>query len=334
MKNRVLYILLLLFGVNNVVLADELERFATFTFENDFLNGDDGGDYTNAISYSWGYAGFDQFDETNTPDWIRWLSDDLYINTMPGKQRAIAYQITQIMLTPEDIRVAELQETDIPYSGLLLWKVSQYAFDENVADKLSLTLGVVGPLALAEQTQKMVHEIVGATEPLGWDNQLKNEPVFKIGVSRKWRLLDGGFSNKVNYDAVGLVEAGLGNLASHVDVGVTFRIGTKLAGTFPAVSVLPGREINPLVGTARSTYYLFISAVGRYLANSVVIDGNTFRHGPSVTMEHGQNIVSAGVSVSFGDWSLLLSVAHQSKTFKESSQDKTSFGSLSVSWGL
>ena len=217
MKIRMLYILLLLLGVNNVSSADDIKGFATVTFENDLFTGDDDG-YTNGLSYSWGYAGFDQFNETNTPDWIRWLADDLYIDTMSGKKRAITYQIAQGMLTPEDIKVAQLQVNDLPYSGLLLWKVSQYAFDEKVADKLSLTLGVVGPLALAEQSQEMAHKIVGATEPLGWDNQLKNEPVFKIGVSRKWRLLDGGFSNKVNYDAIGLVEAGLGNLASHVDV--------------------------------------------------------------------------------------------------------------------
>ena len=245
---------------------------------------------------------------------------------MPDKRRAITYQIAQGMLTPENI--------DLPYSGLLLWKVSQYAFDENVTDKLSLTLGMVGPVSLAEQTQKAVHKIGGATEPLGWHHQLENEPVFKLGVSRKWRLINGSFSKSVEYDVVGAGELGLGNLASHLDAGVTFRFGSQLSRTFPAVTVLPGREVNPLVGTERRTYYFFISALGRYVANNIVIDGNTFRDSHSVSLEHGQNIYSAGVSVSFGDWSILFSVADQSKTFKEATKDRSSFGSLSISWGF
>lgn len=98
--------------------------------------------------------------------------------------------------------------------------------------------------------------------------------------------------------------------------------------------MLPGREVNPLVGTERGTYYVFISALGRYMANSVLIDGNTFTDSHSVTLEHGQNVISAGISVSLGDWSILLSAANQSKIFKEATKDRSSFGSLSVSWGF
>ena len=83
MKRSVLrftIVLLLITGKITPALAEE--EFASFIFENDVFtdNSDDG--YTNGMGYAWGRAGFDEFDDSNTPGWIQWLSGDLYISTM------------------------------------------------------------------------------------------------------------------------------------------------------------------------------------------------------------------------------------------------------------
>ncbi len=114
---------------------------------------------TNGIGLSWAHAGFTEFSPDNIPRWLHYLSKDLYIGTMPGKQRAVSYAIDQLMQTPSDIKIPALIENEAPYAGLLVWSGNLHAFDDRVADGLSLTLGVVGPLSGAEQAQKWVHAL-------------------------------------------------------------------------------------------------------------------------------------------------------------------------------
>jgi len=329
------FTILLLFSAGHVAQALAAEEFATFIFENDVFtdNSDDG--YTNGIGYAWGRAGFNEFDDSNTPSWIRWLSEDLYISTMPDKRRAITYQIFQAITNPTDSEIKDLQPDDYPYAGTLTWKVTQYAIDDKLTDTVSLLLGAVGPVSLAEPMQKFVHELTDSADPKGWDNQLNNEPLFQLGAGRKWRLLEGNISGGTDYDVITAVEGTVGNHSSNADVGVTFRFGKDLLQTYPVAALLPAREVNPMTGTAGS-YYVFASVMGRYQANSIIIDGNSSAfdddNNSDITLEHKQNFVSAGFAVSFKSWSLLLSAVSASKDVEEDDDDRYSFGSLSVSW--
>jgi hypothetical protein len=337
MKRSVLrFTMLFLLSAANVAQAGEPTEFATFIFENDVFtdNSDDG--YTNGMGYAWGRAGFDEFDDSNTPSWIQWLSEDLYISTMPDKRRAITYQIIQTITNPTDSDTSKLQPDDYPYAGTLTWKVTQYAIDDRVTDSVSLLLGAVGPVSLAEPAQKAVHELTDSVDPQGWDNQLNNEPLFQLGVGRKWRLLDGNISGSTDYDVITALEGTPGNLSSNADVGMTFRFGTDLLRTYPVAALLPAREVNPITGTAFGNYYVFFSLMGRYQANNIIIDGNSSAfdddNNSDLSLEHGQNFVSAGFAVSFKSWSLLFSAVSASKDFEENDDDRYSFGSLSVSW--
>jgi len=184
MKRSVLWFtIFLLLTAGNAALAKE--EFATFILENDAFtdNSDDG--YTSGIGYAWGRVGFDEFGDSNTPGWIQWLSEDLYISTMSGKRRAITYQIFQSMTNPSDTETSEPQPDDYPYAGTLTWKVTQYAIDDQVTDTMSLLLGAVGPVSLAEPLQEAVHDLTDSNDHNGWDNQLNNEPLFQLGVGRK-----------------------------------------------------------------------------------------------------------------------------------------------------
>lgn len=328
--------ILLLLSAGNMAQAGEPDEYATFIFENDVFTDDSDDGYTNGMGYAWGYAGFDEFSDAGTPGWIQWLSEDLYISTMPDKRRAMTYQIFQTITTPTDTDTSELQPDDYPYAGTLTWKVTQYAIDDQVTDTVSLLLGAVGPVSLAEPAQKAVHELTDSRDTEGWDNQLNNEPLFQLAAGRKWRLLDGNMAGGTDYDVITAVEGAVGNLSSNADVGVTFRFGTELLRTYPVASIWPAREVNPMTGTAFGNYYFFVSLMGRYQANNIIIDGNSSifddDNNSDLTLDHNQNFVAAGFSVSFKSWSLLFSVVDASKDVEEDDDDRYSFGSLSVSW--
>ena len=172
-------------GVIHGASSDDNSRFFTFTFENDVFVGEDDG-YTNGTGITFGRAGIDEFNVTNVPRWINWLIKDQYIATRPNKTRAIAHMFFQRMQTPTDITDRAFLADDLPYAGLLAWQGTAYSWDEDVSDQLSLFLGLIGPSTLAEQSQKAIHNLIGADDPRGWDFQLENEPVVKIKMQRTW----------------------------------------------------------------------------------------------------------------------------------------------------
>lgn len=302
--------------------------FLVATLENDLFAGGDSG-YTNGIGLGWGYGGFDDFDG-RLPGWMRALSRNLYISTMENKKRAITYGIGQQMFTPENIEARYPDPDDRPYAGLLLWRGVLYAYDDKVADRLALHLGVVGPLSLAESGQKLVHGITGSDEPRGWDEQLHNELVFRVDAQRNWQLLHRD-TGRFEFDMVGMAHAGAGTLRSDAGAGMSWRIGHRLTETLPTVAATPAREVNPLAGATRNLWYVFFSASAGYVFNDITINGNTFRNSPSVSLKHEQAFISAGLAWNIGNWGILFAMQRGTDSF-HTQRVNTEFGSLSLTY--
>jgi len=333
-KFAVLLSMLLLWGNAQADSTRSVEKkainFATLTIENDIIAGDDGG-YTNGLAFSWAHGGFDVFNDSNTPAWINSLTNNLYISTMGGKRRAVSYMMAQGMQTSSDIERKELVEDEPPYAGELIWKATLYAFDDSVSDRLSLTLGMVGPASGAEHAQTFVHKITGSDEPEGWDHQLENEPVFRLGAQRFWNLWRSSPNNDTQLEMLGNGQIGIGNLKSDIGTGLGFRWGNNLASSFATASTIPGREINPLAGLSGLNWNVFIHVTGLYVANNIAIDGNTFESSHSVPLKHGQAIGSLGFALNRGSWGLVISAARSSDQY-EGQEDKSKFGSFSFTY--
>jgi hypothetical protein len=306
------------------------DNWVTVTVENDCFVGKDDG-YTNGFGVSWAHAGFTQFAPDNLPGWLHWVSEDLYISTVPGKERAVSYSVGQLIQTPSDLNTPRLIKNDAPYVGLLVWFGNLYAFDERVADRLSLGLGMVGPLSGAEQTQKWAHQVFVGEEPQGWDHQVGNEPVFQVSAERLLRLIDSPVTTATDMDVIGSGNAAIGTLESYLALGMGVRLGRDLDRTFPAAGFLPERQVNPLAGAVAGGWYLFLNVQGRFVANDITLDGNTFQESHSVPLEHWQAAASTGVAFGVERWAFLLSALVATDRFKGQS-DTTRFGSLSVTY--
>ena len=81
------------------------------------------------------------------------------INAVPGLSvgdaTAVYYALGQSMFTPEDKTRANPDPKDRPYAGFLYGTMGLATVKGDHVDNLGLTLGVVGPLSFAEQTQKL-----------------------------------------------------------------------------------------------------------------------------------------------------------------------------------
>lgn len=305
------------------------DKYVTLTLENDFFAGKDSG-YSNDIGFGWARDGFDSFDG-ELPGWLHWLSEDLYISTMPSKRRAVSYTLAQAMYTPEDLDTTVLIKDEAPYAGLLRWSGTLHAFDAHTADSLSLTLGLVGPGSGAKRAQKAVHSLIGANTPKGWHHQLRNEPVFQISAERLLRLGSLGFDNGTGLDLIGIGRGELGTLKSQLLGGFGVRYGHGLDRSFPTATVLPNRSTNRLPRGAAHSWQVYLNLLGSYVFNDIVIDGNTFSSSHSVPLRHWQAMSVAGFEYSFGRFAVNLSAVSATARY-EGEHEPPRFGSVSLTY--
>lgn len=328
-KLILLHFLVLLHAAAPAGTGAEFGRWSQLTTDNDAFAGEDDG-YTGGLAYNWGYAGFSEFDSEAVPAWIQYLIGNLYISTLQDRQRAVAYSVDARAYTPDDTDSKKIIEDDRPYAGVLLWGGDLYAFNGKIADRLGLKLGVVGPASGAEHLQDLVHSISGSDKAKGWGNQLDNEPVIRLEAERMWRLKDGSLGN-IEFDTIGMAQAGLGNLRSDAGLGGAFRVGRNLSDTWATASPNPSRTAHALPGKQRFSWQVFLNVYGSFVANDITIDGNTFQNSHSVSLEHGQAIGAVGFALAYENWEMLFAYQIGTDQFEEQDYD-TKHGTLSMAY--
>lgn len=301
-------------------------RFFTLTFENDvFANDDDG--FTNGLGLTYGRGPFIEFAKENTPDPLYWLMKRTYINTRPNKIRGIAYHLAQVIQTPTEITVSEPQPDDIPWAGLLSLSTTMYAWDKNASDQLTLTVGVLGPAALAREAQQTVHEIIGSDIPRGWRNQLDNELVFGVSAVRNQKLFRR-YGERYGWDVIGLGQAGLGTVLSSVGGGLAVRFGNNMEYSHATFDLLADRQVNSLALSPTNDFYTYFGASASYVFNDVLLDGNTFEDSPSVPLENAQNLITGGAVVKYGRFAYVFQISSFSAR-TELNSDREKLGAIS-----
>ena len=157
--------------------------------DNDLFTGTDR-EYTSGVQVGATSATVESFDDAESAPGLRWAHDKLRRLQPKGfDENNATWTIGQRMYTPEDWRLEQPDPRDRPYAGLLFAGLTYNGRDRDSMRSTSLDIGIVGPSALAEQTQELVHDAVGADRFLGWDHQLNDEPVFRILHERfrRWR---------------------------------------------------------------------------------------------------------------------------------------------------
>ena len=327
-----------LFGLTFVALlshsAHAENTLASITLDNDlFVQKDDG--YTNgiyvALYESGGFDGTRFTDDRPEPSF--WVKPMLW--SMPERKTGgavNAYNLGQSMFTPDDITEEVPDPNDVPYSAMLAFTNIYITVDSDVADSVSTTVGVVGPMALGEQSQKAVHSLMGAEQPKGWDYQLHNEPVFQLGRGRVWRSWS---SEQDQYDILTTARGSVGTLQSSISSSVMFRYGRDLQTSFPSVLLMTTRTSNPIA--VEGEWYVYSELEAEYIFNQIFTDGNTFRDSPSIDYDHDYIGVNFGVSYSWGAGSITFAVNH-SDLLKDDKNDQyqnqAQYGTLTLAFDI
>jgi lipid A 3-O-deacylase len=134
------------------------------------------------------------------------------------------------MYTPADIDTNKVVQGDYPYSGTLFFNFTRETMpDEKKIFRSELWLGVMGPLALAKQTQDFIHDHVPSTKPLGWETQLPNYPIINYNLYYETNL--ARLSSRIQLNTTFYTQ--LGSLMNAAQAGLNLMITSDYFDFFP-----------------------------------------------------------------------------------------------------
>ena len=180
-------------------------------------------------------------------------------------------------------------------------------------DTREITLGVIGPWSLAEQSQNLVHDAIGSPRFLGWQNQLDNEPTFQLALDKKFKEYRGAGAIIPGFSADSIRSLGLrlGNLETSATLGIEGRIGWNLPNDFGSYPIRPGADNRPpsaasihakplasipVATRPRAGMHLFGTLEAKLVGYDFSLDGNLFQSSHSVTRRPW--VVQAAVGIS------------------------------------
>lgn len=316
---------------------------ASFYLENDLFNDTDR-NYTNGVRISLSspnLEGFnDQFIENEQfRRWYQMLNEALVafhpVAPSTGKDSIVSSQrvvltVGQQIFTPTDKEATELIEDDRPYAAWSYVGTYYHARRGKQLKTVGVNLGLVGPAALGQESQDLIHDLRGIDKFKGWDNGLNNELGVQLVFEKKDKLLSVQTDN-FGYDFISHYGGSLGNVATYLNVGGELRLGWHIPDDFGTSSLRSGADNHTPDGEVKSGWgmHTFLSLDGRWVARDIFLDGNTFSDSHSVDKRNWVADAAIGVSLTYEK--IKLSYAQVLRTREFEQQEKShSYGSLSV----
>ena len=300
------------------------KKIFSFIYENDVFNNEDNG-YTNGIRLAWTSA------ERPIFNWAQEAANKIIPTAAKGKKRT-TMALGQSIFTPQNLSDPNLIKNDRPYAG---WLYSSYGimFDTGkTLDNFILTLGVVGPLSGAEQTQEQVHKIVNGANPQGWSHQLHNELGINLTYEKKWRSILEYSSNKFGFDVIPEFGFNLGNINTSASLGSVLRIGYDLPLDYGPPRIrpsLPGSDF--FLPTNGLGGYFFVGFQGRAVARNIFLDGNSIQASASVHKKPLLGDMQIGAAITHANWRVTYAQIFLTKEFYGQIRPQK-YGTLSVSY--
>jgi hypothetical protein len=309
-------------------------------FENDLFAGTDRY-YTNGAKISWTSTDLAKFADTPyASPLVPVLNYVPFVNN-PAFQKNFVLSIGQSIYTPDDTETTEPIFNDRPYAGWLYAEVGLIWKNDHERNSLILSLGVVGPLSGAEETQRFVHDARGFDHPRGWSNQLHNEFAGMLVYEHTWRYtLRKNNRVGLNADFLPFIGAKAGNVKVEANGGAELRVGLNLPDDFATGTIASGTPTSTPVEGDQATrraqafdfgIYVFGRADGRLVAHDIFLDGNSFGNDISVDKRIAVADISVGLALTWKNTSLTYALVHRTKEYDSQRGNGQTFGSVTMS---
>ncbi len=270
------------------------------------------------------------------PAWIGAGLTNLSNLGMTVDRTRIGGAISQELYTPSRLRPGSLIPNDRPYAGwlhgsLILRRSGSFdpAPSLQVQDEIELNLGVVGPESFAEDTQKWWHSVWDYTQPQGWRNQLRTEPVFQIYLNRAFRF---GVETETFWglECIPHFKTALGSVYDYGEMGLTLRGGFNLPKDFTR-SPLESYSAHPSSNPPSWSAYVFTGADARVVGHNMFLDGNNWRSSHNIEKELFVADLRLGGAIRWNYLEFVVSMVHRTREFKGQVADEN-FLSVTTQW--
>jgi lipid A 3-O-deacylase len=224
----------------------------------------------------------------------------------------------QELFTPARLSQTALVEHDRPYAawlhGSLILRRSGTLLDHVPSmDEFELDLGVIGPEALGEETQKWWHDLTNQPEPRGWDNQLSTEPALQLFYTRSFQF-GMRTDNYWGFDAIPHGKVALGNVYIYGEIGGLLRAGYNLPAEY-IISPIESFSTHPSYDPPKWSFYIFGGADSRFVAHNIFLDGNTYQDSHNVAKEVVVTDFRGGAAVRYKSVELVGSFVERTREF-------------------
>ncbi len=217
-----------------------------------------------------------------------------------------SWAIQQTMQTPQKSTAIAQQGQDVPFVGVLSYQKSWYTFDAQQLDGFAITLGVSGPLSLADKTQEAVHSVRGVTIYEGWSKQYPTEPIVNVHMMKK-RKIGGDVQGRFWDIAVG-GHAALGNLMSQLGGEIELRLGGHLPIGFAYVPNSFGFNSHYLasisVSKAMPTWYASLVLQTDVVFHNLYLDGSLLQDSPRTFKKEFVSLMIVGIHYEMLDYGI------------------------------
>jgi hypothetical protein len=312
--------------VTNAILKDPRNQIITAVYENDMIGSGKDGEYTSGVRL--GYLDLN----AEFPD-IAYTIADVIPTFDINDSSSIFYSLGQNIFSPRDIALNPTDAAQRPYAGFLYGSIGMMTFTGNHSDEVELTLGIVGPGSLAENTQKFIHKhVTDSPMPKGWGAQLENEPGIMLAWQRAHPAALKGIAGPLHWSTTPHYGLTLGNVYTFANAG----FNVQLRPNNGALQDAPVRVRPAMPGSGyfdipekKWGWYLFAGVDGRALARNIFLDGNTFEDSPSVDKNHFVFDSNAGLALTYDKYRISYTLVHRTKEFKEQDEAQV-FGVITL----
>jgi lipid A 3-O-deacylase len=175
------------------------------------------------------------------------------------------------------------QKQDRPFAGYLYagTAVNLFYKKERVL-KIAAEFGTVGPDALGEDAQKLLHDTFGFYEIDGWQYQIRNELAVNLSVQYT-QLLHRSGSKNVDFSLDSYINAG--TTFSGAGTGILFRTGriNQLFNSSHTNSIISNKAKTEKLNKKES--YFYAKPQINFIAYDATIQGSMFKNDSPITYD-------------------------------------------------
>lgn len=307
------------------------EGVFSLVVENDSLSSGSDRNYTSGIEF-----GYTSPNNNRVPQWLNNAATP-FMQTLSGADPAFwGVALGQSLFTPNDIQANPAPGDQHPYAG---WLYMQLMIAAEIKptnqhnghlDTYELEFGMVGPSALGEQSQRGIHQILGAPSPNGWDSQLHDEFALALSFDRRFSWPPLQLTRGIAADVTPDIGFTVGTLRDEVRAGLILRVGSPLTSDYGPPRVRPSLAGVEHFADVPFSWNIFVGAQARAVGHDLFLDGNTFRDSAHVERIPYVGDFQAGFSLSSHRWRVTYTFVWRTNEF-ETQNGRQDFGSLSFS---